>query len=306
MSRRRPGAAADAVAALTESLAVLLDAGLTPRSAWVAVASHSGDPIARRVVDALASRTSCARAVNDVATSDAAATDDLRAVAAAWSVAERAGSPLGPTLRSVAETVRDVAEAEREAEVALSGPRATARLVAWLPAAGALLSVGVGADILGAATTTVGAATLAAGLAIMVAGRWWMRTLLRRNLARSPIPGIAEELAAVSLAGGSSASAALEAAHRAARESNLPALDDGAARRILELAASAGAPAAELLTAAARQQRRVARAEARQRAATLGVRLMLPLGVCVLPSFLLLAVAPLVLSLLSSTTAGLR
>ncbi|MGH1547740.1 type II secretion system F family protein [Leifsonia poae] len=301
MRRPKPGTDADAVAGLAESLAVLLDAGLTPRSAWAAVAAHSGDPIARRVVDALASRTSCARAVSDVA-----ATDDLRAVAAAWLVAEQAGAPLGQTLRAVASTVRDVAEAEREAEVALAGPRATARLVAWLPAVGALLSLGLGADLVGAATSTAGAATIVTGLAIMLAGRWWMRALLQRNLARRPIPGLAEELAAVSLAGGSSAGSALEAAHRAAGESGLPTLDDGGVRRILALAASAGAPAAELLTASARQQRRAARAEARQSAATLGVRLMMPLGVCVLPSFLLLAVAPLVLSLLSSTTAGLR
>ena len=34
-------------------------------------------------------------------------------------------------------------------------------------------------------------------------------------------------------------------------------------------------------------------------------RLMVPLGVCVLPSFLLLAVVPLLLSLLSSTAEGL-
>ena len=105
--------------------------------------------------------------------------------------------------------------------------------------------------------------------------------------------------------GGSSAASALEAAHRAAAESGLPALDDGSVHGILDLAVSAGAPAAELLTASARQQRRAARAEARQSAVTLGVQLMVPLGVCVLPSFLLLAVAPLVLSLLSSTTAGL-
>ena len=299
-SRAKPGGAADAVAALTESLAVLLDAGLTPRSAWAAVASHSGDPIARRVVDALASRTSCARAVSDVA-----ATDDLRAIAAAWLVAERAGSPLGQTLRSVAETVRDVAEAEREAEVALSGPRATARLVAWLPAVGALLSLGLGADLVGAATSTVGAVAVGLGLALMLAGRWWMRALLRRNLARRSIPGLAEELAAVSLAGGSSAGAALEAVHEAAGEAGLPSLDDGGVRDTLRLAASAGAPAGELLIASARQQRRQAHAAARQSAATLAVRLMMPLGVCVLPSFLLLAVAPLVLSLLSSTTAGL-
>lgn len=300
MSRPKAGEAADATAALTESLAVLLDAGLSPRSAWGAVASQGEDRIARGVVGALASRTSCAQAVREVAT-----TDDLRAVAAAWLVAERAGSPLGQSLRAIAETVRDVAEADREAEVALSGPRATARLVSWLPAVGALLSLALGADIVGAVTSTAGAVAVALGLALMLAGRWWMRALLRRNRARRAIPGLAEELVAVSLAGGSSAASALEAAHRAAGESGLPALDDGSVRGILDLAASAGAPAAELLTASARQQRRAARAEARQSAATLGVQLMVPLGVCVLPSFLLLAVAPLVLSLLSSTTAGL-
>ncbi|MGO4299106.1 type II secretion system F family protein [Leifsonia sp. RAF41] len=301
MKRRVPGAEADAVAALAESLAVLLDAGLTPRSAWAAVAEHGGHPVAAHVVASLAAQPSCARGLRDAARSD-----DVRAVAAAWQVAEDAGAPLGHTLRVVAETVRDVAEAEREGEVALSGPRATARLVAWLPAAGVVLALAIGADVVGTAATPAGGTVLVAGVALMLAGRWWMRALLRQALARRPIPGLGEELVALSLAGGASAEASVDAANRAIRAVGLRPQDHTGARRILRVAESAGAPAVDLLTASARQQRRSSRADARRAAATLGVRLMLPLGVCVLPSFLLLAVAPLVLSLLSSTTAGLR
>lgn len=280
---------------------MLLDAGLSPRSAWVAVADHDGHPVAARVVASLGVQSSCAQALRDAAKSD-----DVRALAAAWAVAEAAGTPLGHTLRVVAEAVRDVADGERDGEVALSGPRATARLVSWLPAAGAALAFALGADVLGAAASPAGATAVGAGVVLMLLGRWWMRALLRRALARRPIPGLGEELVALALAGGASASASVDAADRAARAAGLRPPDQGAARRILAVSESAGAPAVELLTASARQVRRTARSDARRAAATLGVRLMLPLGVCVLPSFLLLAVVPLALSLLASTTADLH
>ncbi|WP_431246764.1 type II secretion system F family protein [Leifsonia xyli] len=312
-----PGAEADAVAALTESIAVLLDAGLTPRSAWSAVAAESrraaggsgadarAEAIARAVavavVASLEAQPSCAHAL--LATAE---TEEVRAIAATWRVAEASGAPLGHALGVVAETLRDIAEAEREADVALSSPRATTRLVTWLPLAGAVLAAALGADVVGAVGSTPGAVALGSGTALLLAGRWWMRALVRRSLARRPIAGFPEELVAIALSGGSSAEAAVVAAKSAAREAGLPPLDERGVRRVLRLAESAGAPAVELLTASARQQRRSARAEARRQAAVLGVRLMLPLGACVLPSFLLLAVAPLALSLLSSTTAGLR
>lgn len=299
MRRAAPGAEADAVAALAESLAVMLDAGLPPRSAWGAAADHGVHPVSPDVVAGLGRRDGCAEVLGRAAT-----TDDLRSIAAVWTVAELAGSPLGHALRSVAETLRDAAEAEREAEVALSGPRATAQLVSWLPAVGVVLAVAVGADLVGAATSPVGAIAIGGGGVLMLAGRWWMRSLVRRATIRRAQPGFAEELVAVGLAGGASADGALRLATSAVQAAGLPLLDDSGARRTLRLAGSAGVPAVELLIASARQRRREARAEARRSAATLGVRLMVPLGVCVLPSFLLLSVAPLLLSLLSSTTGG--
>ncbi|MFR0657339.1 hypothetical protein SB719_22605, partial [Pantoea sp. SIMBA_079] len=65
--------------------------------------------------------------------------------------------------------------------------------------------------------------------------------------------------------------AAVRAARRAVEAAGLPEPDDGAARALLRLAESAGAPAVEMLIASARQSRRAARAEARRAAATLGV-----------------------------------
>jgi tight adherence protein B len=75
--------------------------------------------------------------------------------------------------------------------------------------------------------------------------------------------------------------------------------------RILGLASRAGAPAVDLLRSEAEQARRDARIDGKRAAASLAVRLMLPLGICVLPSFMLLGVAPVILSIVSSTVSSL-
>ena len=68
--------------------------------------------------------------------------------------------------------------------------------------------------------------------------------------------------------------------------------------RELRFAYLTGAPTAGLLRSTATALRRNRRRRAEQRAAELGTRLVLPLGLCQLPSFLCLGVIPLVLALL--------
>ncbi|MGN6124994.1 MAG: type II secretion system F family protein, partial [Humibacter sp.] len=80
---------------------------------------------------------------------------------------------------------------------------------------------------------------------------------------------------------------------------------DAAVQPVLTLAERAGVGAVELLRAEADQIRRDARSSAQEASAALAVRLMAPLAVCVLPAFMLLSVAPLVMSILSSTLGGL-
>jgi hypothetical protein len=70
--------------------------------------------------------------------------------------------------------------------------------------------------------------------------------------------------------------------------------------RALQLAELSGAPAAAVVARAATDARARARERTELAAARLGVRLVLPLGLAVLPGFVLLAVAPIVLGLAAS------
>ncbi|MHA7154096.1 type II secretion system F family protein [Arthrobacter sp. TMN-50] len=65
----------------------------------------------------------------------------------------------------------------------------------------------------------------------------------------------------------------------------------------LRFAALTGASSAGIVHACAGQLRRRRNSEAEQRAATLGVRLVLPLGLCYLPAFICLGVLPVVFAL---------
>ena len=105
-----------------------------------------------------------------------------------------------------------------------------------------------------------------------------------------------------------SSGASVDRARRIVREafeaSGAAAAVDGAPDDVIALAVRAGAPVADLLRAEAVRLRRVARADGTARAAALGVRLMLPLGACVLPAFVLLGVVPLLVSVVTGTLGG--
>jgi len=295
---------ADRIASTAEALAVLLDAGIAPPSAWRHVGRASPHPLIRRVV----ALVEAGAPVEDALAREAGGSgrdDGVSALAAAWIVAVAAGSPLSPALRGAAAALRDRAEVAREVEVALSGPRSTARLVGWLPLVGIGFSLLLGVDVLGVLTgTPVGVGLLGVGAMLAVVGRLWTAALVRRATPRGGIPGLEEELIVIGVGSGLSIERARRLVAEASDRLGLGAADGAAVDEVLELAERAGAPAAELLTSAAQQRRRSARASGRRAAADLGVRLLLPLALCVLPSFLLLGVAPMVLGLISSTVEG--
>lgn len=66
----------------------------------------------------------------------------------------------------------------------------------------------------------------------------------------------------------------------------------------LAFAYSTGAPTSELLEVGARQLREERRHAAERAAAQLGVKMVLPLGACYLPAFVLIGVVPVALGLL--------
>ena len=78
----------------------------------------------------------------------------------------------------------------------------------------------------------------------------------------------------------------------AERGSGLDVLRDS-----LRFGAATGAPSAAVLFAQADQLRRRGHQEDQQRAAALGTRLVLPLGLCALPAFIALGVVPVLVAL---------
>lgn len=271
----------DELATVVERIAVLLGAGVAPVSAW----GHVGREhfIDGRVVGA---------------------GEAWRGLSAAWDVATEAGSPLASTLHRFASSLRGLADNERAARIALAGPQATSRMVLALPVVGLLFGFMLGFDTIGTLfTTPPGIACLIAGSALMLVARAWSARLMRSAGAPTSVPGLGFDLMAIAVSGGSSIARARAAVDDAVATHGL-AVDD--VDDILALSASAGVPAALLLRSAAEQARREARASGQQRAEKLSVTLMLPLGLCVLPAFMLLGVAPMMIAVVSSTVAPLQ
>ncbi|MBK4348808.1 type II secretion system F family protein [Lacisediminihabitans changchengi] len=304
----------DELAEVVERLAVLLAAGVAPGSAWGYLAeTGSRSSRVRAIAEAVATGGSVAESLLDRGSrslsSSKGAADDLawRGLAAAWRVATEAGAPLAPTLQRFAASLRDLGVNERDAQTALAGPRATTRLVMVLPVIGILFGLALGFDTVGTLVGSVpGAVCLVIGVALILVARWWSAVLIRRARPPTVVPGLALDLVAIAVSGGASIPRALAVVAKARAESGLPIdLEDSAIDEVLALSARAGVPAAMLLRSGADEARRSARSAGERKAATLAVTLMLPLGLCILPAFMLLAVAPLMLSVVSSTVGSL-
>jgi tight adherence protein B len=308
--RRRNRARAPAIeqiASLAERLAVLLAAGVPPSAVW----GHLADAIPLATVaaaaDAAGEGENVAVAIERASrTAPAGERAAWNALAAVWFVAVESGAPLADCLRSTASAFRSLAQTERDLTVALAGPASTARLVTALPAIGLLFGAALGFDTLRTLfATPPGWSCLLIGVALMLGARLWNRRMIRRATPTDASPGLVVDLIAVAMAGGGSAEHARELVTEATRRFAVSTKGSDAVKSVFELAGRAGIPVAELMRSEAERIRLDARAEGQRAAATLAVRLMLPLALCVLPAFMLLAVAPLMLSIISSTIATL-
>lgn len=298
--RRRRRAAPD-LAAVSDTvlrLSVLLQSGLPPGRAWAYLA-EGGETAATDV---------CARIAAGIPLQDAVAPpspgptpDPWSDVGRAWRVALTVGAPLAETLRALAGALRDAQQTADDVRIALAEPAGTARLLSWLPLVGVALGGALGFDTLGALVRSpVGVACLITGLVLIAGGRWWSTTLVTRARAESGIPALDADIFAIALSGGVS----LDRARALAGEGSDPASDDSV-EAVLALSRSAGVPAVELLRATASLARHRARVDGRLRATRLSSRLLLPLGVCTLPAFLLLGVAPMLLSVVAAVPLDL-
>jgi tight adherence protein B len=102
----------------------------------------------------------------------------LRALAAAWRVAEESGAAFAALTERLAASLRADEAIHRQTAASLAGARSTARILALLPVFGIALGYSLGADPLTFLTATpTGWLCLTAGLSLTTLGLHWTTRL---------------------------------------------------------------------------------------------------------------------------------
>lgn len=184
-SRARIAAMA-AVADAVGGLVAELRAGAHPAGAAESTAADLGThhPAAAAELRAIAAaaRLGC-DATTDARTRDR--TDPVIGAAAriarGWALAHRHGLPLAEVLDSVRRDLESSARFAARLRAMMAGPRASAAVLAVLPALGIALGEAMGARPIAVLTTTAGGhVLLAAGAALVLAGTAWCGRLTRQ------------------------------------------------------------------------------------------------------------------------------
>lgn len=252
-------------------------------------------------------------------------------------MSESAGAPLATSMERAAEHAEERIDALLGRQSALAAPRATGRILSWLPLLGLGLGVLMGSDPVGVLTGSVlGALTGLLGLGLAFAGRRWTAALVHRAEVESAASNGAEqtsnmppvdtalvlELLAAQLRAGLAPLAALgslaEALNSRALHTVCQRLQMGSGwgsawsgsaegtfgelRDALAPAYTGGAPSTALLLSLADAHRLSERRAAERAAGKLSVALVVPLGLCSLPAFICLGIVPILISLLPTLT----
>lgn len=252
-------------------------------------------------------------------------------------MSESAGAPLATSLERAAEHAEERIDALLGRQSALAAPRATGRILSWLPLLGLGLGALMGSDPVGVLTGSVlGALTGLLGLGLAFAGRRWTAALVHRAEVESAASNGAEqtsnmppvdtalvlELLAAQLRAGLAPLAALgtlaEALNSRALHTVCQRLQMGSGwgsawsgsaagtfgelRDALAPAYTGGAPSTALLLSLADAHRLSERRAAERAAGKLSVALVVPLGLCSLPAFICLGIVPILISLLPTLT----
>jgi tight adherence protein B len=264
-----------------------------------------------------------------------------QAVAAACRLAHRSGAPLAGVLEVVGAYARKESEAHAAREAAIAGPRLSAVVLQWLPVAGLTLGAIVDPRALSVLfLTPLGWTLLAMAGGLLVCGRYWMRRLVRSaqaagdagaptsqgRQAGDPPVSLVMALVEAAVSAGLDVRGALAEVGAAIAGPYGRALDEVASslaladgwdqawsdtpeslhvvERALRSAWVAGtAPRATLAAAADALglQRRLASERA---VGELGVRMALPLTLCLLPAFALVGLVPMLVAVASTVSVA--
>jgi tight adherence protein B len=216
-------------------------------------------------------------------------------------VAMHSGASVANQIDAVAELCYQAEHSLDRIRVAYAGPKSSSTLVIWLPVITLLIAQLAGFDLLATISARpIVLVSIGLGTLLLVLAKLVSRSLIRKASPTQSFCGY--YLMGVSLEAGGGAT--LNQAQRSAYEiyeevfSTPPSTKDQLAMaEISNLVELTGARAGDLLKANALNLQREISVANEIRIERLGVKLMLPLGLAVLPAFICLAVIPLLATL---------
>ncbi|MDR1447561.1 MAG: hypothetical protein LBI63_01155 [Candidatus Ancillula sp.] len=219
------------------------------------------------------------------------------------------GTPLVQVLEIVDDILTDVRELEVSKVSALAMPKATVKLLRFLPLVGILLGYILGANpIATLLTSPSGLISLSIGLVFMLVGNKWTTSIVR-DFEKDEVfsfendPRILLALVKVAVKQGSSLIRALEALNVQEIENlkrgipfthaNLPEYI-----QCLEDSYNSGGSPVSLINMEIKNRNVYIKKKYKTCAEKLTVELVVPLGLCYLPSFICIGVVPIIISFL--------
>lgn len=214
-----------------------------------------------------------------------------------WSVALESGGPLVLAITRFTEVLAKLDAHQDQLQLTFAAPKATSRLIFGLPFVGLAMAQLLGLAPISAMTNSLpGFLALCLGLILMLAAGISSRRMLRRASPAFSDPGIFLDCVVIGLQAGLPVSAAAENAKvRVGEDPDSEAFQQ--LEQALVLSDSTGAELTSILSAAADGLRDELFHEQSNRLAKLAVHLMIPLGLAVLPAFVLLTVVPIAIGL---------
>lgn len=228
--------------------------------------------------------------------------NQTRQLDAIWTLALRHGGSVSESIRSLGEALRASATHAREVELAFAAPKATAKLVSFLPPTGLLLAQLFGLDPLGAImSNALALIALALGAILLILGRLWANSIIAKSAPREDDPGLIFEAVSSGVNSSLPFSTAVEdAISTFGGNLEISPTVNQKLDWLRDLNRNSGASLVDLLAASAAAERETRWFEESTAMAKLSVKLMIPLGLVTLPAFVLSTIVPIAISLLSN------
>lgn len=299
-SERRAIDEAVALSQAVSRLSVLVKAGVSVRTAWREVVEDPPAAIEGRL-RAISTRLEAGdRHASAVAVACEGGGEPWKALSAVVTAADESGAPMADALWACSESLREEAVLRRQLLTLAEGPRLTTWVLGALPVLGLVAAEALGAGALGFLVgTALGRILLLLSVTAVVGAGWWMTSLVSRAFPRGGSGALAMELLVISASGGASPEEAVRRVHRIL--ASVGSNDEAAGLEPLaRLSRRAGIPITQLARSDAQWARTQRQLDADEAAARLNVTILIPLGVLVLPAFVVVSVIPVAMGLLGS------